>query len=632
MVVEAKATQGAETRGFETEVARLLHLMVHSVYSEKEIFLRELISNASDACDRLRYAALTDPALTADDPAFRVELSIDREARRLTIADNGIGMNHDELIANLGTIARSGTSAFVEELSGDAASDMSLIGRFGVGFYSVFMVASAVEVISRKAGGDEAWSWASEGAGTYVLAPAQRAGRGTTITLTLREGEDEFLDAWRLKRIVKTYSDHIALPVILKGEGEEAADETLNAASALWTRSRNEITAEQYTEFYRHVGHAMDEPWATIHWKAEGTIEYTGLLFIPTSRPFDLFDPKRESRLKLYVRRVFITDNCESLLPGYLRFVRGIVDSADLPLNISREMLQESALTAKIRAGLVKKVLSELEKRAADADAFRPFWDNFGAVLKEGLYEDFERREQVLKLARFRTTKSGDGVISLADYVARMRPNQTAIHFITGDAAGVAHSPQLEAFKARDVEVLLLTDPIDDFWTGSGLDFEGKPFQSVTRGDIDLSLIPEAEGEKKPEAAPDDAVANLIAAAKLALGEQVKDVRVSKRLTDSPVCLVADAGDMDMHLARLMRAHKGAEATGAQAARILEINPRHPLVKALADRAGKPGAGEALDDAAHLLLDQARIIEGEGPADPVAFARRLSDVMVRAVA
>jgi molecular chaperone HtpG len=632
MTVEAKAAEGVETRGFEAEVARLLHLMVHSVYSEKEIFLRELISNASDACDRLRYAALTEPALTADDPGFRVELAIDKDGRRLTIADNGIGMSHDELVANLGTIARSGTSAFVDQLSGDESKDVNLIGRFGVGFYSVFMVASSVEVISRKAGSAEAWSWTSDGAGTYAMRPADRDGRGTTITLTLRGGEDEFLDAWRLKKIVKTYSDHIALPVILKGEGEEGADETLNAASALWTRPKAEITAEQYGEFYRHVGHAMDEPWATVHWKAEGTIEYTGLLFIPTNRPFDLFDPKRESRLKLYVRRVFITDNCEALLPGYLRFVRGVVDSADLPLNISREMLQESALTAKIRAGLIKKILAELDKRSGDAEAYGAFWDSFGAVLKEGIYEDFERREQILKLARFRTTKSGEDVVSLADYVARMRPNQTAIHFITGDAAGVGHSPQLEAFKARDIEVLLLTDPIDDFWTGAGLDFEGKPFQSVTRGDIDLSLIPEAAGEEKAEAAPEADIATLIAAAKLALGEQVKDVRVSKRLTDSPVCLVADSGDMDMHLARLLRAHKGADSAGAQASRILEINPRHPLVKALAERATRPGAADALDDAAHLLLDQARIIEGEGPSDPVAFARRLSDVMVRAVA
>lgn len=624
-------TESIETRGFEAEVARLLHLMVHSVYSEKEIFLRELISNASDACDKLRYAALTEPALTADDPNFRVEISIDKDARTLTITDNGIGMSKDELIANLGTIARSGTSAFVEQLSGDAANDVSLIGRFGVGFYSVFMVATAVEVVSRRAGSEDAWAWDSDGAGTYSLKPASRAGRGTTITLRLREGEDEFLDSWRLKRIVKTYSDHIALPVILKAAGEDQPeDETLNSASALWTRPKAEITPEQYGEFYRHVGHAADEPWATIHWKAEGTIEYTGLLFIPTNRPFDLFDPKRESRLKLYVRRVFITDNCEALLPGYLRFVKGIVDSADLPLNISREMLQESPLTAKIRSGLVKKILSELEKRAGD-DSFTAFWDAFGPVLKEGLYEDFERREQVLKLARFKTTKSGEAAITLADYAARMRPNQTALYFITGDAATVAKSPQLEAFKARDIEVLLLSDPIDDFWTGTGLDWEGKPFQSVTRGDIDLSQIPAAEGESRPEEAPEGAIASLIAATKLALGAAVKDVRISKRLTDSPVCLVADAGDMDMHLARLMRSARGKDAAPDEA-RILEINPRHPLVKALAARAEGDGAVDALDDAAHLLLDQARIVEGETPTDPAAFARRLSDIMVRAVA
>lgn len=624
--------EGIETRGFEAEVARLLHLMVHSVYTDKEIFLRELISNASDACDKLRYAALTDPALTADDPGFRVEIAVDKAARTLTISDNGIGMSHDELIANLGTIARSGTSAFVDALSGDEAKDVSLIGRFGVGFYSVFMVADRVEVVSRRAGGTEAFAWESEGTGTYTLRPAERASRGTTIILHLRDGEDDFLDTWRLKRIVKTYSDHIALPVVLKAgaDDEQAEDETLNAASALWTRPKSEITAEQYAEFYRHIGHAVDEPWATLHWKAEGTIEYTGLLFVPQNRPFDLFDPKRQSRLKLYVRRVFITDDCESLLPGYLRFVRGVVDSADLPLNISREMLQESALTAKIRAGLVKKILAELEKRSQDAEDYKAFWEAFGPVLKEGLYEDFERREQILKIARFRTTTSGDALVSLADYVARMRPNQTAIHFITGDAGAIASSPQLEAFKARDVEVLLLSDPIDDFWTGAGLDFEGKPFQSVTRGDIDLSLIPESESAaEKADEAPQGEIATLIGAAKLALGEAVKDVRVSKRLTDSAVCLVADSGDMDMHLARLMRAAKGS-AAAEDAPRILEINPRHPLVKALAARAAADAG--AVADAAQLLLDQARIVEGEAPRDPVAFARRLSDVMTRAVA
>ncbi|MCF4165779.1 molecular chaperone HtpG [Zavarzinia compransoris] len=636
-------TETIETRGFEAEVARLLHLMVHSVYSEKEIFLRELISNASDACDKLRYEALTEPALTADDPGFRVEIALDKDSRTLTVSDNGIGMSKDELIANLGTIARSGTSAFVEQLSGDESKDMSLIGRFGVGFYSVFMVADRVHVVSRKAGQTDAFAWESDGAGTYSLGPAERATRGTTITLHLREGEDEFLDPWRLKRIVKTYSDHIALPVILKAvpkaEGEDAddaapaEDETLNSASALWTRPKADITAEQYTEFYRHIGHAMDEPWATIHWKAEGTIEYTGLLFVPTARPFDLFDPKRQSRLKLYVRRVFITDDCEALLPGWLRFLRGVVDSADLPLNISREMLQESPLTAKIRSGLVKKVLSDLEKRAADKEAFAAFWDAFGAVVKEGLYEDFERREQILKIARFKSTKSNGEWISLADYAERMRPNQTAVYFITGDAAHIAKSPQLEAFKARDIEVLLLSDPIDDFWTGAGLDWDGKPFQSVTRGDIDLSQIPDAEDkpETKADNAPDAALDKLIAAAKLALGDAVKDVRVSRRLTDSAVCLVADNGDMDMHLARLMRAAKGPDA-GFDTARILEINPGHPLVKALAARAETDGTADTLADAAHLLLDQARIVEGEIPTDPAAFARRLSDVMTKAVA
>ncbi len=626
----AENPPAVETHGFEAEVSRLLHLMVHAVYSDKDIFLRELISNASDACDKLRYAALTAPELIADDGGFRVAITIDKAGRRLTVADNGIGMSHDDLRDNLGTIARSGTSAFLSGLSGDEARDVSLIGQFGVGFYSVFMVAAQVEVVSRKAGSDEAWAWSSDGSGSYTLAPAARDGRGTTVTLTLREGEDAFLDPFRLRSIVKTHSDHVALPVVLNGT-DGAADETLNAASALWTRAKADIADETYNEFYRDVARAMDKPWATLHWKAEGTIEYSALLFVPESRPGDLFDPKREARLKLYVRRVFITDACEALLPGYLRFVRGVVDSADLPLNISREMLQHSPLTAKIKAGLVKRVLGELEKRAADAEAYAAFWTNFGAVLKEGLYEDFERREQLLKLARFKTTKSGDRLVSLAHYVEGLRPNQTAIYYLAREAAGLAGSPQLEAFKARDIEVLLLDDPIDDFWTAMVPEFDGKPFQSVTRGALDLSLIPEVDPAAEAEEAPQDAeLGTLIAACRQALGERVKDVRASKRLTDSPVCLVADDGDMDIHLARLLRMNRtpGLKDT----ARILEINPRHALVRALAARATRPGAAEALDEAAWLLFDQARIVEGEAPEDAAAFARRLSTMLTRAVA
>ena len=619
-----------ETLSFQAEVSRLLHLMVHAVYSEKEIFLRELISNASDACDRLRYQALTEPDLLGADAALGVVISFDAKARTLKIADNGIGMDRDELIANLGTIARSGTSAFVEQLSGDGAKDVSLIGKFGVGFYSAFMVADRVVVTSRKAGAEAAWTWSSDGLGAFEIVPADKGARGTEIVLYLRKGEDEWLDPARLRRVVKTYSDHIALPVRLAVE--EGEPETLNEAAALWTRPRAEITEAQYAEFYRHVGHAFDDPWATFHFRAEGKIEYSCLLFAPGERPFDLFDPRRQHRVKLYVRRVFITDDCEGLLPGYLRFLKGVVDSQDLPLNISREMLQNNPLIARMRQAITKRVLSDLEKRAdKDAEGYAAFWRNFGAVLKEGIYEDAERREQLLKLARFRTTKSGDGLVSLADYVARMRPNQTAIYAITGDDAdALRRSPQLEGYAARDVEVLLLSDAVDDFWLSTADGYEGKPFRSVTKGGADLDLIPPVADATPAE--PEDGVreadiATLVALLKQALGEEVADVRPSSRLTESAVCLVAADGALDMHLARMLRNQRPDGLPAAP--RVLEINPRHALVRGLAREAAKAGAAEALDDAAHLLLDQARIVEGEPLSDPNAFARRLAALMGR---
>ncbi len=616
----------SETLSFQAEVSRLLHLMVHSVYSDKEIFLRELISNASDACDRLRYLALTEPHLLGDDADLGVVISFDKDGRTLTIADNGIGMDRDELIANLGTIARSGTNAFVDQLSGDAANDVSLIGKFGVGFYSAFMVASRVVVTSRKAGADGAWAWASDGLGAFEVTPAERSNRGTEIVLSLREGEDEWLDPVRLKRVVKTYSDHVALPVKLATDADTV--ETLNEAAAVWTRPRSEITEEQYGEFYRHVGHAFDNPWATFHFKAEGKIEYTSLLFVPEERPFDLFDPKRQHRVKLYVRRVFITDDCDGLLPGYLRFLKGVVDSQDLPLNLSREMLQNNPLIARMRQAITKRVLTDLEKRAeSDAEGYKKFWGNFGAVLKEGIYEDGERREQLLKLARFRTTRSGDDVVSLADYVARMKPNQSSIYTITGDDLDtIRRSPQLEGFAARDVEVLLLSDAVDDFWLSAAHDFDGKPFQSVTRGGNELDAIEPVEAPAEPEDGVRDAeIGTLVALLKQVLGEAIADVRTSSRLTDSAVCLVAAEGALDMHLARMLRSQRAEGLPPTP--RVLEINPRHALVRSLALDAAKPGASERLEDAAHLLLDQARIVEGEPVPDPAAFARRLAAVM-----
>jgi len=628
----------AQKMSFQAEVSRLLHLMVHSVYSQKEIFLRELISNASDACDRLRYAALTQPELAGEDANYRVRVRINKAARQITIWDNGIGMNRDELVSHLGTIARSGTRAFMEQMSGDQSKDVSLIGQFGVGFYSVFMVADSVTVTTRKAGETQAWAWRSDGLGEYTIeeagdveaAAAERQGRGTTVTLHLRKEEDEFLELDRLKHIVKTYADHIALPIFLDdGKGETQA----NGAAALWARPKSEVTAEQYKECYHHVGHAWDEPWLTIHYKAEGTQEYNVLLFIPSTRPYDLFDPARKNRVKLYVKRVFITDECEELLPGWLRFLRGVVDSADLPLNISREMLQRNPMLARMRTAIVKRVLTELEKKAeSDAADYVKFWENFGAVLKEGLYEDGERREALLGLARFRSTKSGEGWISLAEYVARMKPGQTAIHYVVGDShETVKRSPHLEGYAARDIEVLLLGDPVDDFWLQSVKEFDKRPFNSVTRGGADLDKV---APEKKPETpegetARDAEIATLIALLKQTYGDRVADVKSSERLTDSAVCLVADANGMDLHLERMLRAHN---RVGLPSKRVLEVNPTHATIVALAKSAGQPGATERLADAAELLLDQARIVEGEPLPDPAAFARRLAAVMARGVA
>lgn len=614
-----------EKLSFKAEVSKLLDIVTHSLYSNKEIFLRELISNASDACDKLRYRALTEPGLLDGAAEFRIRLETDPAGRTLSIADNGVGMNREELIDNLGTIARSGTAAFLEQLGGDAKRDVALIGQFGVGFYSAFMVADKVEVFSRKAGDEAGWHWMSAGKGEFEVEPAAGLDRGTRIVLHLKAGEDEFLDAYRLETIVKTYSDHIALPVVLAGEGKE--ERTLNSASALWTRAKAEISEDQYKEFYHHVAHAFDEPLLTLHYKAEGAIEYTGLLFVPGTRPFDLYHPSRKNSLKLYVRRVFITDDCEDLLPSYLRFVKGVVDSQDLPLNVSREMLQHNPVLAKIRTGLVKRVLAELKKKAEDAPAtYASFWSVFGPVLKEGLYEDFERRDDILDLARFASTASEEPV-SLATYLSRMKEGQDAIYFITGDdIKTLRKSPQLEGFLARGVEVLLLTDPIDEFWTGAVSAYKEKPFRSVAQGGADLSAIAKSGGEEAPaETAPEDAMADLLSAFKAVLKEEVKDVRASARLTESAVCLVADEGDVGLHLERLLRQHQPGED---RALRILEVNPAHPLIRRLAGQA--KGGIDAVADQAWLLFDQARIVEGEPVADPAAFAKRLAALMERA--
>ncbi len=613
-----------EKLSFQTEVSRLLRIVANSLYSEKRIFLRELISNASDACDRLRYEAITEPGLIEDDPEFRVRIELDPEARTVSVVDNGIGMNREGLIADLGTIARSGTSAYLEQVSGDEAKDMALIGQFGVGFYSAFMVADRVEVTSRRAGEDGAWRWASEGLGEFTVGEAERAGRGTTVTLYMRDGEDEFLEPAGLRGIVKTYSDHIALPIVLADGGGE---ETVNEASALWTRPRAEIDRDQYSEFYRHVGHAFDEPWMTIHWRAEGVHEYTTLAFIPSQRPFDLFNPERKHGVKLYVKRVFVTDDCAELVPQWLRFLRGLVDSEDLPLNISREMLQNNPLLARMRAAIVRRVLGELAKKAeAEPEDYAAFWENFGPVLKEGLYEDPDNRGEILKLARFHSTADG-GPVGLDAYVERMKEGQEAIYYIAGEALdSVRQSPQLEGFRARGIEVLLMTDPVDEFWIPAVGTHADKPFRSATRAGADLADIAVEDAAEGGEAIDQGRIDSVIAMFKLALKDEVKDVRSSDRLTDSAACLVADEGDLDINLERLLKQH-GQIESGFK--RILEINPGHDLIRSLAEAVGKGAAAGRLSDTAWLVLDQARIMEGETPPDPAAFSRRMSEALAR---
>ena len=618
-----------EKLAFQAEVSRLLQLMVHSVYSDKEVFLRELISNASDACDKLRYEALTRPELTAGDPEFAITVRVDPKARTIEVADNGIGMTREELISELGTIARSGTGAFVEQLTGDAAKDMALIGQFGVGFYSVFMVAERVEVTSRRAGSDEAWRWSSDGGGQFTVGEAERPGRGTSVVVHLAKAEKSWLEPGALRRIVTTHSDHIAVPIRLAEA--EAEPETVNQASALWTRPRREITEEQYKEFYHHAGHAFDDPWLSIHYKAEGRHEYAVLLFVPSVKPYDLFDPARRNWVKLYVRRVFITDDCQELLPAYLRFLRGIVDSEDLPLNLSREMLQSSPMLTRMKGAIARRVLSELQKRADKApDEFAAFWGNFGAVLKEGIYEDEERRPELLKLARFHST-AGDELVGLDAYKARMKEGQKAIYYITGEEPkALRQSPQLEGYRARGIEVLLLTDPVDDFWLTVVSEYDGTPFRSVTRGAADLAEIAAEAGEAAdPEALRPADVATVVALVKQHLGDAVKDVRASERLTDSAVCLVADEGGLDLHLERLLKAQGQLQATQG---RILEINPKHALIRAIAKEAKAAGAADRLADVSALLLDQALIVEGESLPDPAAFSRRMAAIMAKGLA
>jgi molecular chaperone HtpG len=620
MMDKPMTEQSIQAQPFQAEVSRLLDIVVHALYSQKEIFLRELISNAADACDRLRYLAITKPELAQK---YAIHLICDVPTNRLTVSDNGIGMSRDEMQSNLGTIARSGTKAFMEQLSGDAKKDMNLIGQFGVGFYSAFMVADKVEVISRRAGEDKAWKWESDGKGTFTITEAQKNLAGTDVILHLKQEADEYLDKERLKHIVTSYSDHVPVPVYY-GEDEGAQ---LNRATSLWMQPKSEITADQYKEFYHHVAHAYDEPMLTMHWRAEGAIEYTGLIFIPTQKPYDMVDPRRTNRLKLYVKRVFITDQADGLVPPYLRFLRGVIDSEDLPLNISREMLQHNPILSKMKNGITRRVLSELQKLSTDKDVWAKFWDNYGAVLKEGLYEDVDNRDDLLKLFCARTTK-GDGLVTLDQYIARMPKGQEAIYYITGEnAENLANSPQLEGFRARGIEVFLLNDPIDDFWLPLVGVYKETPLKSATQGEANLDAV-KPIAEKETPQPPAQQTEKLIAALKELYGETVKDVRASKRLTESPVCIVSGDGELDIHMERLLKQNKQLKFAPK---RILEINPSHPLIARMAKLA-EEGLKEPLTDLGWLLLDQARLLEGEAPSDPLAFSQRLTRLAEKAVA
>lgn len=614
----------AHTQPFQAEVSELLHLMVHSVYSETDIFLRELVSNASDACDKLRYEAIASPALLGEGDALKIRIIPNKTAGTLTIADNGIGMERQELIDHLGTIARSGTKAFVSKLK-EAKDGLGLIGQFGVGFYSAFMVAEKIVVVSRRAGESDVWSWTSSGGSGFEIAHASdeevaRVARGTEIVLHLKDDAKKYLETYEVERIVSAYSDNILFPIELVPE--EGEPRQINSASALWQRSKSELTAEDYKKAYQQIASAFDDPAMTLHYRAEGRYSYAVLLFAPSTKPFDLFEPNRKGRVKLYVRRVFITDDAD-LLPGYLRFIRGVVDSEDLPLNISREMLQNNPQLAQIRKAVATRVVSELESLAdKDPENFARIWDAFGAVLKEGIYEDFERREKLLSLSRF-TTTSGEKR-SLKDVIAGFKPNQTEIYYLVGDSIErLKSNPRLEAATARGIEVLLLSDPVDAFWTSMPSEFDGKPLKSLSQGDLNLDLIPrtdEADEAKQDEPQADEAAT--IAVIKAALGERVSDVKVSTRLTSSASCLVADSQGPSRELERIL----SQQNRGMRTKPILEINLRHPLVTAIT----RAQAGSrAVDDLSLLLLEQAQILDGELPEDPAAFAARLNRLVLQ---
>tara|TARA_Y100001960_G_scaffold267433_1_gene291693 strand:- start:3495 stop:5375 length:1881 start_codon:yes stop_codon:yes gene_type:complete len=621
-----------ETFTFQAEVGKILDIVAHSLYSEKEVFLRELISNSSDACDKLRYAAITNPKLSETKTDFKIEIDIDKKEKTITLSDNGIGMSRDEMVESLGTIAKSGTQAFIDSLKGKEEKDIqsSLIGQFGVGFYSAFMVADNITVISKKAGLSEAWSWKSDGKGSFEVDESQKSNHGTEVILYLSDNDKEFLDSLRIETIVKKYSDHIAQPVVLKSQKKGEEDKVLNNASALWTRDKKDISKDQYKEFYHHVGMAYDDPWLVLHNKAEGLISYTNLLYIPSTRPLDIFNPDRKANLKLYVRRVFITDDCEGLIPPYLRFVKGVIDTDDIDLNVSREMLQNNPVVAKIKSALIKRVINELKKKASkDPEDYYKFWDAFGAVLKEGIHEDFTNRDKILEVTRFKSSES-DKYTSLDEYISRMKKGQDKIFYISGeDVEKLSQSPHLEGFRAKGIEVLYMVDPVDEFWLPSVGKYSEKDFQSVTKGGADLEKIKTKKDKKEDSKKDNKNIDKLVASIKVVLGDEVKEVKASERLTDSAVCLVAGEGDMDMHLEKLLKQHQQIDKTTQK---ILEINPSHPLIKDLLKILDNDKEKKLyFDDASWLLLDQAKIIEGQAVSDPNKFAKRMNSLIRRGI-
>lgn len=619
-----------ETLGFETEVKQLLHLMIHSLYSNKEIFLRELISNASDACDKLRFEALSDDALYENDNDLAIRVEYDKESRTVTLRDNGIGMSRQEVVENLGTIAKSGTRQFLDALTGDQAKDAHLIGQFGVGFYSSFIVADKVTVTTRRAGltAEHGVRWESGGEGDYTIETLEKVDRGTEVVLHLREGEDDFLDGWRLRSIVHKYSDHITLPIMMKKEamGEEEAEEgeeTVNKASALWTRAKSDISDEEYNEFYKHVAHDFEDPMAHVHSRVEGKLDYTSLLYIPARAPFDLWDRERRQGIKLYVKRVFIMDDAEQLMPNYLRFVRGVIDSSDLPLNISREILQHNKAIESMRNGSVKKVLGLLEGVAKnDPEKYQTFWQEFGKVMKEGPGEDFANREQIAKLLRFASTSNDtdEQTVSLEDYIDRMQEGQEDIYYITADSfAAARNSPHLEIFRKKGIEVLLMYDRVDEWLASSLTEFDGKKLKSVTKGELNLGEL-EDEEEKQQQEETARAFEDLLKQVQEALGEKVKEVRVTHRLTSSPACLVNEEGEMSANLERILKS-VGQDAPNIKP--ILELNPEHPLVEKM-----KGSEGERFNDLASILFDQALLAEGGQLDDPASFVSKLNQMLL----